>query len=188
MNKIEELERILGQFHYTWEHFEANECGEIKIKDPMWGENTFKMRIGLHMGRPTQAIMAIGSFVKLRAAPKYGQYVLAKLDPQYPDDCLYPHPGRVGRELTQWMYLPYARQPDQNAQSQGLGGAYVGYQNNLAIQNTQAQAQAQMQMAKMMHAQQLAQAQYQSIKQQAPQVQKTIAPSNTTKSKWFSRW
>jgi hypothetical protein len=82
------LQKALGET--TFSKFEENPKGELKIHTGLnFRATKFKMRVGLHLGRPTQAIIAEGQFVKMRAAPEYADYELRVLDANNPDACLY---------------------------------------------------------------------------------------------------
>jgi len=78
------LSEVLGDA--PWTHFE-----QFIIGIAVFGGIEFKMRIGLHMKRPTQAVMALGQFVKLRRANEYGRFKLKNLTPEAPDTCVYFH-------------------------------------------------------------------------------------------------
>jgi hypothetical protein len=82
------LEKGLGE--RTFADFEKATKGEMDLHTGLTFRRTrFKMRVGLHLNRPTQAIIAEGQFVRMRAAPEYADYELRVLDAQKPDSCLY---------------------------------------------------------------------------------------------------
>ena len=85
----EKLKKLLPKWA-SWEAFEDTDDGNIEI---------FSMRVGTHLGRPTQAVMAEGHFLKIRARPDFAGYQLKRLDPSNPDECLYP--PRANK-----MYIP----------------------------------------------------------------------------------
>ena len=78
------LERLLGTLSYP--QFETVKDGNITIM-----QTKFSMRVGKWLGRPTQAIMAHGQFVKLHTFidVKHNKENLKLLNPDRPDDCLY---------------------------------------------------------------------------------------------------
>ena len=85
---IPALEQALGERAFA--NFEETTKGEILLNTGLTFRRTkFKMRIGLHLNRPTQAIIAEGHFVRMRAAPEYADYELKVLDANNPDNCLY---------------------------------------------------------------------------------------------------
>lgn len=115
---LEELQKWFDGLHYSWELFESVETGQI-LPGVCSIENCphcsvsgqappmLRMRVGLHMGRPTQAIMAEGHFLRIRAArPEFAVAYLKKLDPQYPDTCLYL--GGLTGQQPMWMPSPPA--------------------------------------------------------------------------------
>ncbi|RPI87191.1 MAG: hypothetical protein EHM40_23140 [Chloroflexi bacterium] len=82
------LEKGLGE--RTFADFEQASRGEIDLHTGLTFRRTkFKMRVGIHLGRPTQAILAEGQFVRMRSAPEYADYELKVLDAKNPDSCLY---------------------------------------------------------------------------------------------------
>ena len=85
---IPALERALGERSFA--NFESDAKGELLLNTGLTFKRTkFKMRIGLHLNRPTQAIIAEGHFIRMRAAPEYADYELKVLDANHPDNCLY---------------------------------------------------------------------------------------------------
>lgn len=68
----------------TWEMFEKQHSGDLKI-----GGYIFSMRVGLHLQRPTQAVMAAGQFIKMRSAGNATGRKLKVLDPNMPNRALY---------------------------------------------------------------------------------------------------
>lgn len=67
----------------------------------------FTMRVGLHLGAPSQAIMARGQFLKVRRAPKFanqngGGYVLHPLNPNQPDRCRHNGSWIPQRKYLSW--------------------------------------------------------------------------------------
>ncbi len=99
----------------TWEMFEAKQRGELVI-----GGYTFAMRVGLHLKRPTQAIMAAGQFVRMRSAGNATGRDLKVLDPAMPGNCLYG--GSSLNALADKNYgcwhpngaLPYKPEPEKH--------------------------------------------------------------------------
>jgi hypothetical protein len=91
MRTIEEIERAMRlQKDMTWAHFESTIRGEIPLHFKGFRERILiKMRVGLHMGKPMQALIADDQFIRMRAAPEYADCKLTKLDPLFPDKCLY---------------------------------------------------------------------------------------------------
>ncbi len=67
-----------------FERFEETFSGDIGI-----GDTIFKMRIGLHMQRPMQAIIAHRQFIKMRPETRFNERRLLTLDALSPDTCLY---------------------------------------------------------------------------------------------------
>lgn len=70
--------------HVPWEDFSKINNGTIRVENI-----DFKLRVGLHMKRPMRAIIAIGQFVRVKAAPEFAEYPLKLLTPDAPDTCLY---------------------------------------------------------------------------------------------------
>jgi hypothetical protein len=93
MIPIETLEELIKD--YTWEDFEATEQGRILVVDRKWGSVPYFMRVGLHLvNRPTQAIMSMGRFLRMRELGGiFGDLKLKKIDPANPNGCLYPKQG-----------------------------------------------------------------------------------------------
>jgi hypothetical protein len=92
------LTRILD--YYDWPMFEARPTGNLRLSE--WasipgGEELvsipptydFYMRVGLHLGRPTQAIFSHGKFLRIRREKRFEGCDLKKIDPNKPDECLY---------------------------------------------------------------------------------------------------
>lgn len=70
----------------------------------------FQMRVGLHMGHPTQVIIANGQFIKVRPWGYDDDYYFArplhKIDASDPDECLYGsswHPAHEEDEGEPWF-------------------------------------------------------------------------------------
>ncbi len=65
--------------------------------DDEFGESVydFYLRVGLHMGRPVQVVMANGNFMRFRGGMKWEAYPLKQLNPKKPLESLY------SKELTQ---------------------------------------------------------------------------------------
>jgi hypothetical protein len=86
-NLIEAIETILGQY-FSWDHFENTHRGEIHTRG-----YTFYMRVGLFLGRPVQAIIFRGHIIRTKSAQHYidDKCVLTKLNPNCPNDNLYPN-------------------------------------------------------------------------------------------------
>lgn len=106
---VEELDALLGD--YTWEDFEGLDMGEIRVTSRkllmLRGRGTlFKMRVGLYMGRPMQAIIAEGQFVRMRPATQYEGFELKRLDCTEPDECVYEgliqDPADSPRKTIKW--------------------------------------------------------------------------------------
>jgi len=70
--------------HIHWDEFSKLNNGTIELQGIQ-----FKLRVGLHLGRPTQVIIAEGQFIRMRAAPEYADHELKVLDAKNPDNCLY---------------------------------------------------------------------------------------------------
>lgn len=88
MIPIEALEKMIEL--YTWEDFEATEQGRILVVNRQWGSIPYFMRVGLHLNRATQAIMACGQFLRMRPVTEGdGWRKLKKLYPSNPNACLY---------------------------------------------------------------------------------------------------
>jgi len=85
--EVAALEKALGERSFP--DFEQAPKGQIDIHAGSFKRTKFKMRIGLHLQRPTQAIIADGHFVRMRAAPEYVDYELKVLDANNPDNCPY---------------------------------------------------------------------------------------------------
>ena len=82
-----------------WEQFREPNDGNLHVWD---GQQLirFAYRIGLHLKRPMQAVMAKGHFIKMVAVPEFEPYYLARLDPENVDATLYKGPNIN-------LYLPY---------------------------------------------------------------------------------
>jgi len=98
---IDELEQLISNL--TWEDFEKTDWGELTIgyvpphqKEPIFIK--FCMRVGLHMNRPFQAVIAVSQYVRLRAAPQYTGYKLHRLNASHPSGCWYTPRIRAGSE------------------------------------------------------------------------------------------
>ena len=91
MRTAEEIEREMRRAKgMTWAHFESNNRGEIPLRLKGFRETILiRMRVGLHMGKPMQALIADDQFIKMRSVPEYEGYSLNKLEPEWPDKCLY---------------------------------------------------------------------------------------------------
>jgi hypothetical protein len=88
----------------TWNQFEALPLAHIAVMDndrhdSQAGEGCdpfhydFYMRLGLYMGRPTQAIFSCGKFVRFRKPLlDFSAYPLVKIDPHDPQGSLYRNP------------------------------------------------------------------------------------------------
>jgi hypothetical protein len=77
---------------------------EEGLDDRPW---LFEMRVGLHLDRPTQAIMSCGHFVRIRRDERWGPYhtYLQVLDPAFPNRCLYTaygNPAIYGNPAMFW--------------------------------------------------------------------------------------
>lgn len=83
-----------------WSAFEAMQDGVLLLKDQAQTvlpeeeeldtrEWVFVMRVGVHLGRSTQAIMSCGHFIRLRKDDRWEGWPLNVLDPSNPDGCIY---------------------------------------------------------------------------------------------------
>lgn len=81
-----------------WKKFEDTDLGNLTIINPerFWPESDQPysydcyLRVGLHMGQPTEAVMSCGRFIKMRKYNGDTQFfTLSKLDPRKPQDSLY---------------------------------------------------------------------------------------------------
>lgn len=99
---LEELEQII--LRYTWSHFEKLDGGNIRprLRPRRFHERMmpwpkgprFCLRVGLHLGKPTQAIMCEGQFVRIRRYDHTCDLEALKvLDPTDPDKALYHRKG-----------------------------------------------------------------------------------------------
>ena len=80
---VEYLQKMLGAF--PWPAFEAIQTGNMSIEGV-----DYKLRLGLHMKQPRQAIVALGYFVKMKPAPDpIKANIVTDLDPNDPDKCLF---------------------------------------------------------------------------------------------------
>ncbi|RPI87193.1 MAG: hypothetical protein EHM40_23150 [Chloroflexi bacterium] len=106
---IDELERLIS--HVTWDDFERTDLGEFTVgyvppreMEPVFIK--FCMRVGLHMNRPFQAVIADNQFVRLRAAPEYNNHNLKRLVAAHPAACLYTPRVRTGVQRALWNPEP----------------------------------------------------------------------------------
>lgn len=154
---VEELEALIKD--YRWEHFEADPLGQIQV-----GNKLFCMRVGIHMDRPVQAIIADGQFVRMRSADFYKDKQLQKIDPERLAECLYVE--GPASNIPMWpRWRPFimdqnkllgaqqqmaAAQRSQNLTISGAGGGIGGMsQSDIAkleaqIKKTRAEIQDQM--------------------------------------------
>lgn len=108
MRTAEEIEREMRRSKgMTWAHFESNNRGEIPLRLKGFRETILiRMRVGLHMGKPMQALIADDQFIRMRSVPEYESYSLNKLEPEWPDKCLYKPSGlgylTSGKNLKIW--------------------------------------------------------------------------------------
>jgi hypothetical protein len=115
MLTAEELKRMIKQAGHSWAHFESTSRGELVVIRKGFREKILiKMRIGLHMGLSTQALIADDQFIKIRSRPDFDDYVLKKLDPLWPDKCLY---GSVTEHLLSRVYKRMEWRPNYKKQS-----------------------------------------------------------------------
>lgn len=148
MTPIKELKDELVAFgeRLHFENFERTQLGHLTYDLPIrwlvedeepWTTYDFYMRVGLHLGRVTQAIMCCGHFLKMRAEsrwPKELYNAMKPLDPLSPDDNLYPcytaymggHPQGHWRPDQGYVANPYG-QALQQAQQNLLAPAYYPY-------------------------------------------------------------
>ena len=89
------LTDALGESPYS--AFEQNDTADLTIKGIK-----FSMRIGTYMGRPMQAIIALGVFVRMREATEYAGCILNPLDPKNPTNSLYEYDRRHDH-ATNWI-------------------------------------------------------------------------------------
>lgn len=119
------LHRILN--YYDWPVFEARPCGDLRLSEwssiPGGEELTanpeshqFYMRVGLHLGRPTQAIFSNGKFLRIRREKRFDGCDFKKIDPNKPDECLYEEYKETATYATypqnlQGLYSQYGLPP-----------------------------------------------------------------------------
>jgi len=88
---LEELHSLLKP--YNWDDFEATQDGYLPIaQQPADPEGiSFYMRVGLHMKRPMQVIIAEGNFVRMRAEKRWPEWQpqFKTIDPKNPKESLY---------------------------------------------------------------------------------------------------
>lgn len=142
---IEKLARIVEDT--PWDAFEATPDGRLLVMDRAqtilpeeedvdhrpW---VFEMRVGLHLDRPTQAIMSCGHFIKLRRDNRWEQYrsFLGVLDPEHPNHCLYTaagyninwNPGAAYIDQT-YQHYPVGVYAAAGAHTHGLTPHYGGW-------------------------------------------------------------
>lgn len=127
---VEELERLISSI--TWDDFEKTDLGEFTVGYVPPGEQEplfikFSMRVGLHMNRPFQVVIADKQFVRLRAAPAYTGHVLKRLFAADPNYCLYTPRVRTGfNSRPLW-------QPEELAES--VRSSTTSYQSGLMVQS-----------------------------------------------------
>src|SRR5271170_6264375 len=114
MGKILDLTGLIEGL--DWEDFEKSSTGDVFVrKMPTKDMVRFSLRVGLHMGRPSKAILAMQQFVRITVAQEYEPYKqwLHKLDPNYQDGCTYTEQGVT-----------------DPGHSHGLGTLGLNYQSN----------------------------------------------------------
>ena len=79
---VEELTDQIS--HLDWVAFEITEQGDLTL-----GGITYRMRIGLYLNKPIQAIMVHDQFVRIKELPANHNYMLDKLEPSKAVSCLY---------------------------------------------------------------------------------------------------
>ena len=88
---LEELHSLLKP--YNWDDFEATQDGYLPIaQQPADPEGiSFYMRVGLHMKRPMQVIIAEGNFVRMRVEKRWLEWQpqFKTIDPKNPKESLY---------------------------------------------------------------------------------------------------
>lgn len=95
MRTAEEIEiEMRREKGMSWAHFESTNRGEIPLRSKGFRETILiRMRVGLHMGKPMQALIADNQFIRMRSAPEFEGCSLNKLEPEWPDKCLYEASG-----------------------------------------------------------------------------------------------
>jgi hypothetical protein len=88
-NYIGILEKMIEPL--DWDDFQAIPDGNIHYWNERTGTVCFYYRVGLHMKRPMEAIMAKGQFIRFRPAPDLANFHLERLDPDNVNNCLYDH-------------------------------------------------------------------------------------------------
>jgi len=151
---VEELEALIKDLR--WEHFEADPLGQIQV-----GNKLFCMRIGIHMNRPVQAIIADGQFVRMRSAEFYDDKKLHKIDPDRLAECLYMD-AQQQAYWPKWRPFMADQAKIQNelmkaAQTQNLGSGGIlgglgsGLSSGARIKMMQAQAEIAHKQAEIAH-------------------------------------
>ncbi len=109
---LEELHKLAEP--YSWDDFEDTNDGHIKVPlgstDPLG--QSFYMRVGLHMKRPMQVLIAEGNFIRMRSEKRWPEWLpqFKQLDPKEPSGCIY--------QKSPWLYQMYQQYPQ--------GAAYTG--------------------------------------------------------------
>lgn len=88
---VKYLDDLLGAVSYP--SFETVKSGNISV-----GGILFQMRLGLHLKRPIQAIMACNQFIRMRRITNIGlsehevvSQIKQDLDATNPDNCWFPY-------------------------------------------------------------------------------------------------
>lgn len=134
----------------SWDEFRQTDEGNIWVHAPTLFDETlvkFSYRVGLHLKRPMEAIMAQGLFIRMRGTKDYDAFELSRLDPENPDTCYYsnqPYYNPNTDSLTKVMYKRWQpRMPKgytaaqqhmlaaQQAALQAQQGLYVPYNTGL---------------------------------------------------------
>ena len=95
---LEELHKLAEP--YSWDDFEDTNDGHIKVPlgstDPLG--QSFYMRVGLHMKRPMQVLIAEGNFIRMRSEKRWPEWLpqFKQLDPKEPSGCIY--------QKSPWLY------------------------------------------------------------------------------------
>jgi len=136
---VEELEEMINDLR--WEHFESEMWGQIQISKII-----FAMRVGLHMDRPTQAVMAEGQFVRMRSADYWKDFMLTKLDPDRLYESLYfLRGGQSVNSAMDTLWRPKELMPTQAGMGGLNPGIYGGAAQMTAAQLLQIQQTLQLQ-------------------------------------------
>lgn len=124
----------------SWDDFRRTEAGDIWVHIPSLfdkgGLIKFCYRVGLHLKRPMEAIIAKDQFVRMRSSKEFETFELCRLDAERPDDCFYMEvPGQLmaqGPINQRWRpKLPKGYKGYTNpAQQAGLNQQLLGLQQS----------------------------------------------------------